>query len=513
METAAAEYTYLIVSDLHLSSEEELDDFKADEEFGDFLRYYAALGRPVRLVLNGDFLDFLQADGRRLTEDQHRLEHKLESIHPITYTEGQAVVALEKTIERHPRFFAALREFVLAGPQNRLSILKGNHDIELAFEGVKKRIVKELGDEAGARTDFPPYGLWDEGQGLYVEHGNQFDRWNSFHNFAEPFVDRDKRILETPFGSIFVKTFWNRVEGEFPFVDKVRPMGDTIAVVASRRPTFWFLKFDFFYDLAASVLKRDLSTFFVRHYRPRRTGTESAPEKVSVQETMLSHFGRLTTLTVFFMLVYLLLRGLFVFDVEKKMSLVKSLSYAGNEGLRFLMFVGGSVAVYLVAKAVRYYLLKANFYLYTTIFIYRMLVFASAGLFLFGVVRFFWIPVVIAVVIYFFFDADRTIRFSIDEPRARPGDENADEVRVAAKMLKVAGVRTVVFGHTHVARMEHVSHGGVFVNSGTWVQNIDLRSAAEQVVSNTFVLFEGGAARLMTWRGLSGAKELSETAE
>lgn len=66
-----ADANLLIVSDLHLSEGwrpetgklSRLEDFLADEAFADFLAYYRRTtpdGRPWRLVLGGDLLDFLQ---------------------------------------------------------------------------------------------------------------------------------------------------------------------------------------------------------------------------------------------------------------------------------------------------------------------------------------------------------------------------------------------------------------------------------------------------------------------
>ncbi len=77
-------YDLLIVSDLHLSEGRSFDtkkislneDFFFDEEFARFLQFHArataaGLSRKWHLIINGDFLDFLQVISR-ISEDSDR---------------------------------------------------------------------------------------------------------------------------------------------------------------------------------------------------------------------------------------------------------------------------------------------------------------------------------------------------------------------------------------------------------------------------------------------------------
>src|SRR5262249_39672989 len=120
----------LVVSDLHLSAEPSLDDFYADDEFADFLSYHFARHEAVHLVINGDWIDFLQIDP---CPDKRGEREDLEEIYPLRMSEDQAVTALDRTIARHPRFFEALRVFLSMATGSRLTVLRGNHDIEIAF--------------------------------------------------------------------------------------------------------------------------------------------------------------------------------------------------------------------------------------------------------------------------------------------------------------------------------------------------------------------------------------------
>src|SRR5215471_19295490 len=139
----------LVVSDLHLGAEASLDDFYGDAEFADFLSYHAERYERVHLIINGDWIDYLQIDP--YPEKRTRRED-LEEIYPLRMTEDQAVAATERTIARHGRFFAALREFC-ADPAHQLTILRGNHDIELAFPAVQARVRLELGSPPAGRLE------------------------------------------------------------------------------------------------------------------------------------------------------------------------------------------------------------------------------------------------------------------------------------------------------------------------------------------------------------------------
>lgn len=93
----------------------------------------------IELVINGDFVDFLA--------------EKQEVCDPITGKKGigwmpliedpsDAVRTLQRIIARDEPFFIALRDFLAVG--SRLTILLGNHDIELSFPAVRHYLSKVL---------------------------------------------------------------------------------------------------------------------------------------------------------------------------------------------------------------------------------------------------------------------------------------------------------------------------------------------------------------------------------
>ncbi|HJZ85460.1 MAG TPA: metallophosphoesterase [Polyangia bacterium] len=497
----------LIVSDLHLGAEASLDDFYADEDFADFLRYHAAQHPRLHLVINGDWIDFLQIDP--YPEKRARRED-LEEVYPLRMTEDQAVAAAERTMLRHPLFFQALREFLAEKPTRRITVLRGNHDIELAFPAVQARLRLELGSPPGDRLAFPPVCYFERETGLYVEHGCQYDPWNAFHRFDDPFLDRKRRALETPFGSVVVKTFWNRVESEFPYIDKIRPMADSVTAILVQRPTYLLLKFDYFVDMVLFAWIENLRDLLAR--RPRRAlpPPEGTPENAARQLWRRRYkLGRLTGLVLLAILVQFVLMGIKLWTVDAHLRGGVAWEMSRQLGDRFLLEVAGAFAAIVLGRLVRFVMWQAGVKPVVRTVVYRLMVLAAAGLFFTAVVRMFWLPVGIALSAYLVWDATRTLRgkpLAAKNPlERRPLDP---ELTAALALLERADIRTVVFGHTHGPLEVDPVPGKRFINSGTWVKVVDVRNVREEPTElNTYVLVGAdGDAHLMCWRGTLPAR-------
>jgi len=134
----------------------------------------------------------------------------------------------------HPVFFGALAEWLTRG--NELKILKGNHDIQLHWEGVQRRIVERLQEIAknkGKAIDtkkiqFLPWFYYVPGL-LYVEHGNQYEPTTAFRNFLYPVlpsntIRRRNRQLELDLSSFLVRYLTNRLEPINQLADNIRPL-------------------------------------------------------------------------------------------------------------------------------------------------------------------------------------------------------------------------------------------------------------------------------------------------
>jgi UDP-2,3-diacylglucosamine pyrophosphatase LpxH len=196
----------LIISDLHLSGGDRLDDFDADAEFVAFMQFYAIGAAPTELILAGDTFEFLQV--------------RLPGLGDYEWSGAAAEQRLEAILAAHPEPIAALRAF-MAQPDNQLTLLIGNHDFELHYDAAKRRLRQALDladDDPRLR-----FGISYEGGGIYLEHGNQYDPWNRFVHFAgisEPF--------EVVRGTRVIKDVINGLEDDplevAPLVDNVKPI-------------------------------------------------------------------------------------------------------------------------------------------------------------------------------------------------------------------------------------------------------------------------------------------------
>lgn len=276
-------YNYLIVSDFHLSEGcdpvtgliHPNEDFFQDVPFAQLITHHVQLSRlpeatdyyqkPWRLVINGDLFDFLQVtslppEGDLLAAVTGKRRHEELSVNEQLYglgTEETAIVwKLEMIAAGHPLFFQALAWF-LAHPGNQLILMKGNHDVEVAWEGTQQRLrallaeayqawhtavphtpespLPLLADMPGALTPetlanqvrFPKKFLYQRDL-FYIEHGCQYDPVNFFYDFADPRLIDEKGqlqpVIELPEGSLFVRYFFNEVEAIHPFADNFKPI-------------------------------------------------------------------------------------------------------------------------------------------------------------------------------------------------------------------------------------------------------------------------------------------------
>src|SRR5213082_1529774 len=129
----------------------------ADGPLASFLRHHAAQregGKPWRLILNGDIVDFVAitlVPKEPVLFEISREERAL----GLAPTEPKCVWKLRRTAERHPAVFDALAHFVHRG--NSVRIIRGNHDSEWRWPAVQEELRKILAAQRlSAAEDRPP---------------------------------------------------------------------------------------------------------------------------------------------------------------------------------------------------------------------------------------------------------------------------------------------------------------------------------------------------------------------
>jgi len=253
----AAGHNLLVVSDTHLGElskdRSRIAYLKAssvlDREFCDLLEHYLAHspgGRPWRLVLGGDIVDFLQVTmvPRR---DLARREYGFDvsaTERRVGLDNGPAKVRwkLQRVMDRHRVFFTFLADFV--GRGNEVVIVRGNHDAEFFWgqvhQAFRERLVRiyfaderiegESPEEFAARIQFHPW-FYYEPELLYFEHGHQYDEYSCLEHLLYPVLPWDHQRMEWPAVSLAVRWVVNLMSGfkthekdEWTFLDYFRWM-------------------------------------------------------------------------------------------------------------------------------------------------------------------------------------------------------------------------------------------------------------------------------------------------
>jgi UDP-2,3-diacylglucosamine pyrophosphatase LpxH len=193
-------------------------------------------GGSIELVINGDFLDFLAE----------------EPFQPFTNSASDAAAKLRNAI-RHcddgapddEQVFPALRELIHGG--HKLTILLGNHDLELSLPVVRRTLVNELTEDRPARVEFlydgEAYRLGD----VVIEHGNRYDGWNAVaHGVlrahrSSTSRDEEPWPFQAPAGSLLVTTVMNPLKERYRFIDLLKPENTAVLpILAALEPMVAF---------------------------------------------------------------------------------------------------------------------------------------------------------------------------------------------------------------------------------------------------------------------------------
>lgn len=222
----------IIVSDFHLGAgppdikQNPLEDFIADESFARFLeaiRVESDRGdKEVELIINGDFFEFLQVPA--VDEFDPRRTYSPEAYYDSS--QAKSIKRLDLITAGHPIVFDALSDFIqVETPRRRMTLIKGNHDANLFWPGVKQRLREVLG-ATGRRASMLLFAeRYVSREGIYVEHGHQYaEQLSRWEDFDDP-RDRDNPDqLLYPSGLRFVIEFFNSVERDRAWADSLKPI-------------------------------------------------------------------------------------------------------------------------------------------------------------------------------------------------------------------------------------------------------------------------------------------------
>ena len=243
-----------VISDLHLGGKPSEDDQNIGfqlcgqegcqrlTEFVEWIRDYAPSNTwqkddnndwDVELVINGDMVDFLAEENHA---DSHNRRTKWDA---FTEPQERAQAKLERIIrERSGGFFPALREF-LNREGHYVTLIIGNHDVELALPKVKQWLISYLTQnkiECRGRLSLIFDGLPYRIGPVFIAHGNREDSFNRINHgqirtisSAYEYEEPPQEKFTPPEGSLLVIRAINPLKTKYKFVDLLKP--ETAAVV------------------------------------------------------------------------------------------------------------------------------------------------------------------------------------------------------------------------------------------------------------------------------------------
>jgi UDP-2,3-diacylglucosamine pyrophosphatase LpxH len=229
----------IILSDVEMGAGTLTDDFIADNTLMQLIIKLSKKKHAVDLIFNGDTFDFLKSP------------YKLK---PARYTrhvtKEVAVDKLKLAYAAHKDVFDVLRAFV-AHDNKTIYFIRGNHDLELAFPAVKHHLQKLLNSKD--RVKFP--GLFYRHNGLYVEHGQQYDTGNFLPPKELFLTHQGKKILNNTFTAFGVISSMIPMKEKHPFFERIKPwplmmtLHKPIGKEVNRTVIKYFLKGLFYYPI------------------------------------------------------------------------------------------------------------------------------------------------------------------------------------------------------------------------------------------------------------------------
>jgi UDP-2,3-diacylglucosamine pyrophosphatase LpxH len=438
---------YLFFSDVHLGADLVQHArpwtvgrlrrvLQIDRELSSMLDHYreqAEPGRPWKLVIAGDLVDFVGMSLAPTTGQE--LETPLtaeERTHGLGSARDHAHYKMRACASRHDLVFRKLSDFVLAG--HSVVLVRGNHDVDFYWETARDAFVQALVDrrnvaldessarvELEARVEFRQWFYYVEDL-LYVEHGHQYDETCSHTHWLAPMSPRDPRRIAYSFSDILMRYI-------------VRPTPGLSTEGHDDKNIMDYLRLAFSFGIGGAL----------------RLGYRYGRAITAMFAEWRDHLGERA-------------RGVKA-EHERHMHEI---------GERFRVSSERLCALYaLSAKPVN----TRPFRILSTLFVDLAATAAVSTLVLFGLLVSGLVPLTIlgpiaAAVLTGLVFWHRSARV-FDPPTALK--------RGAAHIAKLFPTRFVIMGHTHAPMMEKINNGATYVNLGGWaVDDLDHAEPASE---------------------------------
>ncbi|GAC1342433.1 MAG: hypothetical protein NVSMB23_15120 [Myxococcales bacterium] len=473
-------YNMLVVSDLHLGCElkaggREIRRATLDRQLASFIDWHAENrtdGRPWRLILNGDIVDFvaitLTPPPGEATPFPISAEERQYGLAP---EEAKCVWKLARVAERHDEVFDALGRFLQKG--NSIHIVRGNHDAEFHWPAVQAEFRRLVIARTGASRpalcrrlasaiEFHAWFYLEPGF-FYAEHGNAHDRYSLQTGFFAPVAEAERsEEMALPLSSQVLRFFVNRyTQGEdlddadtwgvVEYLKWVFKMGNPLQIAAD----YFMMVFRLTYPVLRQSLR--LSRKVARAAGRAMDRQLGEDDRLVAVRQLLGRFVGASEAQVRSLLA--------VASRPAEQSLFDSAQlFYLDRMLLSLVCLGGAV------EALR---LPVGWGL-------RLAAFAAVGI-VFGALN-----GILA--------------------RQRKTDAHPLLLQAARRVAEIFDVRYVVMGHSHRAVSEPVGTSARYFNTGSWTN-------ARQSEGFPHVCVEGRVAELRRWKGPPAVARAAQPAE
>jgi UDP-2,3-diacylglucosamine pyrophosphatase LpxH len=217
----------LVLSDVHLAAERDRGLFRADGEMSSFLDWIIKDAGPARVVIAGDFLDFLVPMNGETT---------------LAYFDPNGAHSRAAAIvEHHEEVFDALARLANSA-DHELWIASGNHDPELLFPDVREVIDRRTRKRSRATAvrwsvDGEAIRLRIGDASILITHGDAFDDWNrvdhgalrrAANRISYGFSRDAEWEYEPPSGTRVVIDHLLRLRSDYPWIDVLKPEREAV---------------------------------------------------------------------------------------------------------------------------------------------------------------------------------------------------------------------------------------------------------------------------------------------
>lgn len=247
----------IVVSDWHLGGKSDKEDSKgksvsrgkicrSEKWMNEFISWLEKESQSydgkIELVINGDFIDFLTPNDAY--EPAEWISNEDEICRRLSFINRQ----IKEKLGESP--LDILKNFLLK-PNCKLTLLLGNHDVELSLPKVRRELSSIIGANQGN------FKLIYDGEAcvfgeLLIEHGNRYDKWNVIdhsrlrqersHRSRGLIVEeglREKHFFQPSAGTLLVIHALNVFLAECPFLNFVKPeTGAGIPLMIAINPKF-----------------------------------------------------------------------------------------------------------------------------------------------------------------------------------------------------------------------------------------------------------------------------------